>query len=52
QATKDDAITALSTLQDADVAESATSLTQAQTALEASYAITTRILNLNILDFL
>ena len=43
---------ALAALQDADIAESATNLTQAQTALEASMTVSLRILNLSILDFL
>jgi len=43
---------ALASLQDADIAESATNLTQAQTALEASMTVSLRILNISILDYL
>lgn len=50
--TETDAKEALSKLQDADVAESGTNLQQAQTALEVSYSVTTRALQLNILQFL
>lgn len=42
----------LSRLQDADVFESASKLAQAQTALQASMQVTTRILNISILDFI
>ncbi len=42
----------LSKLQDADVAESASNLAQAQSALEASYVVTNRLLNLSILDYI
>ena len=42
----------LARLQDADYAESASNLTQAQTALQASYTVTTRVLSLSILDYL
>ncbi|MCO6429837.1 MAG: hypothetical protein J5J00_03170 [Deltaproteobacteria bacterium] len=42
----------LAKLQNADIIESASSLTQAETALQASFAVTTRVLNLSILDFI
>jgi len=42
----------LSKLQDADQAESISNLTQAQTALQASYAVTTKILNHSLMDYL
>ncbi|RME58159.1 MAG: hypothetical protein D6780_07205 [Candidatus Dadabacteria bacterium] len=41
-----------SNLQEADITEAASNLTQAQTALDASMAITFRILNQSILNFL
>ncbi len=50
--TQTDATEALSKLQDADIAASGTGLQQAQTALEVSYSVTTRALQLNILQFL
>lgn len=50
--TKQDAEAVLAELQAADIATSATNLTQAQTALEASYTVNSRILTLTILDFL
>lgn len=43
---------ALGNLQEADITESATNLSLAQTALEASLTVTTRVLNLTILDFI
>jgi flagellar hook-associated protein 3 FlgL len=49
---KDDAKKQLSDLRDADTAESATNLTLAQTALQASYTVTSRLLNLSILDYI
>lgn len=42
----------LSDFQDADVIESATQLTEAQTALNASLTVTTQLLRQSILDFL
>lgn len=42
----------LDKLQNADTIESASNLAQAQTALEASFAVTSRLLNLNILDYI
>lgn len=49
---KDAAKTQLSSLRDADAAESATGLSLAQTALQASYTVTSRILNLSIMDYI
>lgn len=43
---------ALGKLQDTDTAESATELTQAQTALQASLQVTARLTKLSILDFI
>lgn len=43
---------ALDRLQNTDMFQAATELTQAQTALEASMAVSARILNLSILDYL
>lgn len=42
----------LARLQDSDYAESATNLTQAQTALQASLTVTTQVLGLSILDYI
>ena len=42
---------ALDGLQNADIAESATNLSKAQAALEASYTVTSRVLKLSILDY-
>ncbi len=42
----------LDKLQNADTIESASNLSLAQTALEASFAVTSRILNLSILDYI
>lgn len=42
----------LSSLQDTDVAESATNLTEAQTALEATMTLSGKVLRLSILDYL
>lgn len=42
----------LNGLQNADVAESASNLADAQTALEASFTITSRILQVSVLDYL
>jgi flagellar hook-associated protein 3 FlgL len=42
----------LDKLQNADTVESASNLTQAQNALQASFAVTARILNLSILDYI
>lgn len=39
-------------LQNADTVEAASALTQAQTVLQASYAVTSRLLNLSILDYI
>lgn len=49
---RNNAIDALSVLQEADVTESAMKLTQAQTALQASLTVSLRILNQSILDYL
>jgi flagellar hook-associated protein 3 FlgL len=49
---KDDGDQILTQLQKADITEAASSLSQAQTALEASYSVSARVLNLSILDFL
>jgi len=50
--TETDAKEALAQLQEADIAESGTNLQQAQTALEVSFTVTSRLLNLTILDYL
>lgn len=50
--TKYNATEALATLQDADVAESATKLSQAQNALQASMAVSLRVINTTILDYI
>jgi len=42
----------LSHLRDSDTAESATELSLAQTALQASYTVTSRMLNLSIMDYI
>jgi flagellar hook-associated protein 3 FlgL len=42
----------LSRIQDADEAETATSLQQAQNALQASYTVTARVLRLSIIDYI
>lgn len=42
----------LGRMQQADITESASMLSQAQTALQASYLVNSRVLNLSILDFL
>jgi flagellar hook-associated protein 3 FlgL len=52
QLTQTNAEDLLAKLQQVDVAEAATNLSQAQTALQASYTVSTRILNLSILDFI
>jgi flagellar hook-associated protein 3 FlgL len=49
---KESAQEVITNLSEADVAESASSLSLAQTALEASLTITTRILNLTVLDYI
>jgi flagellar hook-associated protein 3 FlgL len=49
---KGTATAALVDLQDADIADSASQLQQAQTALEASMTVSLRILNISILDYL
>jgi flagellar hook-associated protein 3 FlgL len=49
---KDSAKTQLSNIRDADTAESATGLSLAQTALQASYTVTSRMLNLSIMDYI
>lgn len=49
--TKNSAKEVLSRLQDADETETAANLQQAQTALQASYSITAKILRLSILDY-
>jgi len=50
--TKDDAESVLNSLQNADYATAATNLSQAQVALQASYTVSQRVLNMNILDYL
>ena len=50
--TKSEGQTMISHLQDADISESASALSLAQTALQASYTVTSRVINLTILDFL
>jgi flagellar hook-associated protein 3 FlgL len=52
RAAKQDAQDVLSTKQGADIAESATNLSQAQTALQASYQIGIKLLNQSILDYM
>lgn len=42
----------LADLRDADIVDSASKLTEAQNALQASYSVTTRLLNLNILSYI
>lgn len=42
----------LDNLQNADIADSATNLSKAQQALEASYTVTSRVLKMSILDYL
>jgi flagellar hook-associated protein 3 FlgL len=49
---KEAAKTQLATLRDADTAEAATELSLAQTALQASYTVTSRMLSLTILDYI
>ncbi len=50
--TRDQAKDVLAKLQDADMIESASNLTQAQTALEASLTVTTQLLRQSILDYI
>lgn len=50
--TKNSALEVLSRIQDADETESAANLAQAQTALQASYAVTAKVLRLTILDYI
>jgi flagellar hook-associated protein 3 FlgL len=52
QLTQTNAQTVLDQLQNADVIESASLLTQAQTVLEASLAVSARVLNQSIIDYL
>ncbi|MBN8549586.1 MAG: hypothetical protein J0M12_09745 [Deltaproteobacteria bacterium] len=49
--TKTSATEALDKLQNADIAESASSLSQAQTILQASLQVTAKVLNLSIMDY-
>lgn len=49
--TKNSAREVLSRLQDADETEAAANLQQAQTALQASYSVTAKVLRLTILDY-
>ena len=49
QISTEDSIT---NIQTADIAESATNLNQAKTALDASYAVTTKVLGVSILDYI
>lgn len=50
--TKNSALEVLSRIQDADETESAANLAQAQTALQASYSVTAKVLRLTILDYI
>lgn len=50
--TKTSAMEALDKLQNADIAESASSLTQAQTILQASLQVTAKVLNQSIMDYI
>lgn len=50
--TKASAQDALDKLQNADIAESASNLTQAQTVLQASLTVTAKVLNQSIMDYL
>lgn len=50
--TKTSAQEVLSRIQDADETESAANLAQAQTALQASYSVTAKVLRLTILDYI
>jgi flagellar hook-associated protein 3 FlgL len=50
--TNESAKSYLSSLQDTDIPEAATQLSLAQSALEASYNVTNRLLNISILDYL
>ena len=49
---KTDAQEVLNDLQNADLAEASTGLQQAELALQASFSVTNRVINLSILDFL
>ena len=50
--TKTSAQEVLSRIQNADETESVASLSQAQTALQASYSVTAKVLRLTIMDYL
>lgn len=50
--TKNSAKEVLSRIQDADETEAAANLQQAQTALQASYSVTAKVLRLTILDYI
>jgi flagellar hook-associated protein 3 FlgL len=50
--TKSDAKSVLASLQDADLDVSATNLSQAETGLNASYAVSSKVLQLSILNYL
>lgn len=50
--TKNSAKEVLSRIQDADETEAASNLQQAQTALQASYSVTAKVLRLTILDYI
>ncbi len=50
--TKNSALEVLSRIQDADETESAANLAQAQTALQASYSVTAKVLRMTILDYI
>ncbi len=50
--TKNSTLEVLSRIQDADETESAANLAQAQTALQASYSVTAKVLRLTILDYI
>ncbi len=52
KATKADGEQVLNNLQKADITESASALTQAQTALQASYVVSSKVMQMSILDFL
>ena len=52
KATQTDGEQVLGRLQKADISESASNLAQAQTALQASYTVSARVLRMSILDYL
>jgi flagellin-like hook-associated protein FlgL len=50
--TKNSAEDVLGRIRDADPTESAANLSKAQTALEASYSVTAKVLRMTILDYI